>query len=93
LFVMAWHWEFSNASVCVQYFRNPGTGTSAILVCPQVHRKEKSAKIALVQITKSNQDRVPSLLRMHESTPRINHWMWWLTDWLTDWLTPRLSCL
>jgi hypothetical protein len=57
LFLMAWLCEFSDASVCVQHFRNPGTGTSAILVYKQVHRKAKSAKPALVQITESNQDR------------------------------------
>jgi hypothetical protein len=37
-FVMAWHSDFSDASFCAQYFRNPSTGASAVLVCTQVHR-------------------------------------------------------
>jgi hypothetical protein len=64
LFMMTWHWEFSDVSVCVQYFRSPGTGASAILVYKQVHRKVKSAKTVLVQITKSNKDGVSSQLRI-----------------------------
>jgi hypothetical protein len=38
LFVMSWHWDFSDASFYVQYFWNPNTGSSAILVYTQVHR-------------------------------------------------------
>jgi hypothetical protein len=34
---MAWRSDFSGASFCVKHFRNPGTGTSAILVYTQVH--------------------------------------------------------
>jgi hypothetical protein len=36
--VMTWHSDFRNASFCLQYFRNPSTGVSAILVYTQVHR-------------------------------------------------------
>jgi hypothetical protein len=35
--MMTWHSDFSDASFCVQYFRNSGPRTSAILVYSQVH--------------------------------------------------------
>jgi hypothetical protein len=38
LFVMAWLSDFSDDSARLQYFRNPGSGTSAILVYTQFHR-------------------------------------------------------
>jgi hypothetical protein len=37
IFVMTWHSYLSDASSCVYYFRNLGTGTSAILAHTQVH--------------------------------------------------------
>jgi hypothetical protein len=38
LFVMTWFSHFSDDSASLQYFRNPGSGTSAILVYTQFHR-------------------------------------------------------
>jgi hypothetical protein len=35
---MAWDSDFSDAIFYIQYFRNPGTGTPAILVYTQIHR-------------------------------------------------------
>jgi hypothetical protein len=37
LLVMACHWDFSDDSSCLQYFRNLASGTSAILVYAQFH--------------------------------------------------------
>jgi hypothetical protein len=34
---MAWLSDFSDDSACLQYFPNPGSGTSAILVYTQFH--------------------------------------------------------
>jgi hypothetical protein len=38
LFVIVWHRDSSDASFCIQYFRNPGTWTSAISAVTRVHR-------------------------------------------------------
>jgi hypothetical protein len=37
LFIMALHSDFRNDSSCLHYFRNPGSGTSTILVNTQIH--------------------------------------------------------
>jgi hypothetical protein len=37
LFVMSWYWDLSDDSFSLQYFRNPGSVTSAILACTQIH--------------------------------------------------------
>jgi hypothetical protein len=62
LFMMAWYWEFSGASMC-PVFPESRYLDIAIFVYTQVHRKVKPLITTLsstrfVQITKSNQDLV-----------------------------------
>jgi hypothetical protein len=72
LFVNAWHWEFSDASVCVKYFRNPSTGTSAILVYTQVQRKVKSVKLVSFKLL----NQIKTLCSWSEYNQSLSLYIW-----------------